>query len=221
VASAACTVTVDQRGCARPQGSACDAGAYELVVIPTPTPTAGCVQPPADLVAWWPLERWRRPSTTSGPSTTTAAAAGTLTAVTGWVNGALRFDGSTTFVDVPPSASLDFAAAASSPPGDFSIDAWILQPPTAARSGVRSIVDKRQASGMRGYQIYLFNGQLGVQLADAAFTNYNSGAVGARRRSVAPHRPDRRAQQTAPACASTWTARRSGSPATRRCVPAP
>ncbi len=40
---AACgTRTVDQRGVARPQGSACDAGAYEVpgAVRPEPTPTA-------------------------------------------------------------------------------------------------------------------------------------------------------------------------------------
>src|SRR5262249_48853155 len=90
---------------------------------------------------------------------------------------ALRFDGSTSFVDVPSSASLNFGAAAASPPGDFSIDAWIMQASTAVRSGVRSLVDKRQSQGVGGYQFYLFNGQLGLQLADTTFPNATPGAV--------------------------------------------
>jgi CSLREA domain-containing protein len=74
-----CVVTTDQRGVARPQGAACDIGAYEAreptptplsrptntaTAVPTPTPTLGgtvtptppCVPVPANMVAWWPLD---------------------------------------------------------------------------------------------------------------------------------------------------------------------
>ena len=174
---ASCPLSVDQRGVPRPMGAACDAGAYEEVVIPTPTPTVGCVQPPADMVAWWPLETAAPLVDDVWTFDNNGTAAGAPQAIAGWVNGGLRFDGVATLIDVPSSASLNFGAAASVPPGDFSIDAWLLRPPTAAGSGVRSLVDKRQGQGTTGYQFYLFNGQLGLQLADATFNNYNSGVV--------------------------------------------
>jgi len=74
----ACSASTDQRGVPRPQGAACDIGAYEEretstptrtfsgtpSATPTPTPpppltptaTVPCVPPPAGMVAWWPLD---------------------------------------------------------------------------------------------------------------------------------------------------------------------
>lgn len=46
-------LAVDQRGVPRPQGAACDIGAYEVGAAPT---VAACAPRPADMVAWWPLD---------------------------------------------------------------------------------------------------------------------------------------------------------------------
>ena len=73
-----CSASTDQRGVSRPQGVACDTGAYEERETPTPTrtvphtpsatptptppppltptPTVPCVPPPSGMVAWWPLD---------------------------------------------------------------------------------------------------------------------------------------------------------------------
>jgi CSLREA domain-containing protein len=196
VPPASCTVNTDQRGVARPQGAGCDIGALELIPPPTPTPTStdtrtptatrtatptasatpACVSPPAGMVAWWPLNvptpvtfvddiwTFNNDGTVVGPPGWG----------TGWVNGAFQFDGASNYLDVPSAPSLNFGPAAATPPGDFSIDAWIMLPQSAAASGVRSIVDKRQGAGSLGYQFYLFNQQMGLQLADTTFSNYNS-----------------------------------------------
>jgi len=127
-----------------------------------------CVAPPADMVAWWPLDEAAGPvaedialdndgTWTNGPGPQS-----------GMVDGALCFDGVNDFVAVPHDASLSFGQ------GDFSIDAWVR---TRDRTGVQSIVDKRTASPLLGYTLFLFNGNVAAQLADnngAGFTNYVS-----------------------------------------------
>jgi hypothetical protein len=98
--------------------------------------------------------------------------------VPGRVNYGLQFDGVDDYVEVPDSNLLDFT-------GDFTIMAWIKAAP-ADLSGVRPIVEKRQASPLRGYSFSLYrnayyhpNGfQLVLQLADgstgAGYRNYGS-----------------------------------------------
>lgn len=82
----------------------------------------------------------------------------------GRVDHAVVFGGGN-YVEVPPTPLLDVGT------GDFSIDAWIK---TEQATGVRVILDKRQQSPYIGYHLYLFNGSLGLQLADGGFTNYNT-----------------------------------------------
>ena len=73
----------------------------------------------------------------------------------------------TTASSVPTSPSLNFGVGA-----NFSIDAWIKTDETARFT--LTIVDKRLLSGsnVTGYALYLYNGQVGVQLADGTLLDW-------------------------------------------------
>ncbi|MEO8602010.1 MAG: LamG-like jellyroll fold domain-containing protein [bacterium] len=136
-------------------------------------PVARCVQPPDGMVAWFPMDDGGGPEVAnavrsdhpgrSGPAS--LGYPGAPLPVAGKVGGALRFDGAASLVRVADAAALNAGR------GDFSLDAWIAVEPSAA-AGVRPLVDKRDSGGVdggvRGYQVFLFNGRLGVQLADGA-----------------------------------------------------
>lgn len=122
---------------------------------------AQCADPPAGMVAWWPLDE------TVGVKATDIAGSvandgtwhGVPTPVVGNVKGALRFDLDTQFVEVPDHPELNFGT------GSLTIDAWIQ---TNTTSGIQVIVDKRggpEASPI-GYVFFLINGVLGFQLDD-------------------------------------------------------
>ena len=98
---------------------------------------------------------------------------------------ALLFDGMNDYVEVNDNSSLDMGT------GSFTIDAWINPAPetVASNSGVRTIVDKRTftfpgdatrpsggapVNGVYGYKLYLYNGFLGLQLADGTHQNYGT-----------------------------------------------
>jgi hypothetical protein len=144
--------------------------------------TVPCTPAPSSLSAWYPLDE------TSGGSAADVVAdhdgthIGGPTPTTGVVDGALSFDGIDDRVEVPdPPSGLDVGT------GDFTFDMWIRTTETA---GVATILDKRQdPASVLGYSFYLFNGALGLQLADgngasfcsmnpagSACTNYNSTA---------------------------------------------
>lgn len=115
-----------------------------------------CVGFPPNIVAWWPLE------VVSGNVTSDIAGANngaTLmngpTIVGGVVNTAMHFNGTTQYLEVASDSELQPGT------GDLSIDAWVR---TTGR-GIRPIVDKR-GDGIIGYTLFLFDGRLGVQLAD-------------------------------------------------------
>ncbi len=138
----------------------------------TPTPPQACVQPPSDMVAWWPLDE------TQGPTANDIGGSfnnvGTWTSspgtATGKVAGALRFNGSN-YVQVSPQTELDFGT------GDFSIDVWVQ---TVGSTSTRTLVDKRTgtSSSQTGYALYLYNGKPGLLLADSgSSTSYNSTAT--------------------------------------------
>jgi uncharacterized repeat protein (TIGR01451 family) len=118
----------------------------------------GCVTPPANMTAWWPLDE------TSG--TTAADIAGFPndgthvngpTPASGKVAGALRFDGVDDHVRVSDHAELDVGT------GNFTLDAWVR---TQASSGVVVLVDKRSGPTPLGYSLFLANGRLGFQMAN-------------------------------------------------------
>jgi microsomal dipeptidase-like Zn-dependent dipeptidase len=135
-------------------------------------PAEGCVQRPDGMVAWYAMDDagGLEVADLALPANTGTVAAAPLGYADaplpgpGMVGGALTFDGMSSFVQVADAAELDFGR------DDFSIDAWV-NVSSQDNSGVRPIVDKRDVAergGVRGYELFLFNGRIGVQLADAA-----------------------------------------------------
>ena len=143
----------------------------------------GCVDPPANLVAWWPLDE------TSGTTSVELIGGNDGTHVNGptplankFVDNSLCFNGVNTYVNVPNAAALNVGQ------GDFSVDAWIN---TSQTFGVQKIVDKRLEAGTSviGYSFFVSGGTLAFQLADgngtnatcntpgSTCTNYDSGVV--------------------------------------------
>lgn len=128
----------------------------------------GCTAPPPGMVGWWPLD-----SASSAPSivgTYTSAPEGSPTPITGQVANALEFNGSSQ-VRATNASLLNIGVTS------FSVDAWVK--PTDV-SGVRTIVDKRGAqaaggSGEYGYHVYLYDGRLGIRLADGSAGNNFGG----------------------------------------------
>ncbi len=126
---ASCTVSTDQRGVSRPQGAACDIGAYEV--------EAACVPPPPGMVAWWPLNEtsgtvvidiagghngMAQPDpvgafTGTGPVTSTTWPPPTFPV--GIVGNSMFFY-SQRRIEVPSHADLEPGT------GDFTIDAWVI-----------------------------------------------------------------------------------------------
>jgi hypothetical protein len=147
-------------------------------------PLPRCVQAPSGMVAWFPMDDGGGPEVANAvrsdhPGLSGAASLGFANSpqpVAGKVGGALRFDGAASVVRVADTAALNFGR------GDFTIDAWIALA-AADGSGVRPILDKRDSLGMdggvRGYQLFLFNGRLGIQLADGANGNNTCASSGA------------------------------------------
>ncbi len=141
-----------------------------------------CISPPSGMIGWWPGD--------GNGEDIRGGNDGTLINGTSYISGtvdrAFSFDGIDDGVLVPDSASHNFGAGA-----DFSLDAWIRITPDAPNppTGHFTILSKRAAptpNGMAtGFELYLYEGKLGVQLADDSSTN------GLFRNSISSH-PDLR-----------------------------
>ncbi|MCS6806449.1 MAG: LamG domain-containing protein [Blastocatellia bacterium] len=118
----------------------------------------GCVRPPANMTAWWPLDET---SGTTANDLALVANNGTHvngpTPTPGIVAGALRFDGVNDHVRVPDHPELNVGT------GNFTLDAWVR---TTASQGVVVLVDKRSGPTPLGYSLFLSNGRLGLQMAN-------------------------------------------------------
>jgi len=141
------------------------------------TPPSACTTPPSGMVAWWPFDENPIDITAheiagyGGPYDGTYV--NNPAHYSGFVDGGVLFNGISSsplnYVEVPNHANLNFGT------GDFSIDAWILHKEGA--SGVETIIDKREQSPAKGYSFFLYNGQLGFQLADAAGSSSTCSTV--------------------------------------------
>ncbi len=146
-----------------------------------------CAPTPANLALWLPLDEVTAASKVDGtapgtafnavarsPSSQGTHVGGPIPLATGKVSAALCFDGSDDHVDVPAYADISFSA------GNFSLGTWVLRrpSPTGRARGTEVLVDRRTetAGAVRGYSLYLHNGQIGLQLADGTFDNYLSRA---------------------------------------------
>lgn len=130
-----------------------------------------CADVPHGLVGWWPLDDQ---NTGSGGHFDDVARNHLGTArfapasVQGKVGRAASFDGANDTIAVQDADDLDVPAGT-----DLSIDFWIR---TTDTSGVSIVLEKRGVTPLIGYQVFLSNGQVGLQLADGngaqGYTNF-------------------------------------------------
>jgi hypothetical protein len=137
---------------------------------------SACLAPPSNMIAWYPLDVPSSSNNNQQPdlvNSNTATSYGSPRAfsVAGEVSGALSFNGTSDYLKAPDQSKLDIAANQ-----DLSLDAWVKI--SSLNHGVVSIVDKRQSSPLQGYQFFLYNDLLGLQLADGngsqGYDNYVS-----------------------------------------------
>ena len=131
-------------------------------VLLTVNPPPPCDPPPAGLVAWWQGEG----NANDAAGTNNGNLIGGVTYTNGEVGQAFNFNGTTAYVDVPDSPSLQLT-------NQITIEAWI-KPVNA--NGDQSMVAKIATSGgLHGYQFGTHNSQWGGQFnsfAGQAWPNY-------------------------------------------------
>ena len=175
----------------RPSGRRCMNG-FLAIVIALGASASGlgaangqtCITPPPGMVAWWPLDELAGPTAVESVNGNNGTHINGPTPLAGeFVLNSLCFDGLTNYVEVPSAPDLNFGT------GDLSVDAWVR---TTTVGGVKVIVEKRGnlSTGVVGYSMYLYQGNLSFQLADGggsnlcgcaptrACTNYGAGAPG-------------------------------------------
>ena len=129
----------------------------------------GCINPPPDLVAWWPLDEDVGKLSADIIGDNHGTWQGSPTPVTGKVAGALEFPTLTDYVLVPDAADLDFGT------GDFTIDCWVY-PTTTQNNQARTIIDKRDgtsSSYFSGYCLFINEqGNLAMILGQGGTAKY-------------------------------------------------
>ncbi len=129
--------------------------------MPLPTAIAigppSCIVPPANLAAWYSFDQ--SGSTQSDLAGQNTATVHNTPSISGEVAGALQFNGISSYVQAPSTSPNNLGTS------DFSIDAWVRVASTGDENNVRTIVDKRDGIPT-GYSFFLYNGKVGVQLAD-------------------------------------------------------
>ena len=130
---------------------------------PASVPLPACYPPPPGMVAWYTLDE------TSGTSMNdhTGAYNGTYfnnptINLSQYVLNSRQFNGTNQWGEANPGP--DFGA------GDFSVDAWVNVPVGSGTPNV--FLDKRDITPI-GYEMFVYNGLLGVQVADSSgYSNY-------------------------------------------------
>lgn len=137
---------------------------------------SACLAPPSNMVAWYPLDVPSSSNNNLQPDLVNANTATSFgnpraSSIGGEVSGALAFNGNNDYLTAPDQTGLDISANQ-----DLSFDVWVKM--SSPNSSVVSLVDKRQAIPLQGYQFFLYNDLLGLQLADGngtlGYDNYVS-----------------------------------------------
>jgi len=144
-------------------------GADVTTAVPADLSCQACVSPPDRLTGWWPLDEL---SGTTVADLSASAANGTRTSgttpVPGRVKTGLKLSGNGAYVQVPNLPALNVST------GNFSLEAWVKIDSPADLDGIRVIVEKRQSAPWLGYSFFLYNGRLGLQLADGQGSQYSN-----------------------------------------------
>ena len=125
-----------------------------------------CLPPSAGMTLWLPFDE-PYGTTALNPPGTAGTRVGNPTRVTGQASLALEFNGTSDYVDVLSYAGVNFGT------NNFTLEAWILPTPTG-NAPIQVIAEKRtqQGGSYYGYSFFLYNGLLGVQLADGQYANF-------------------------------------------------
>ncbi len=123
-----------------------------------------CMPPPGGMTLWLPFDE-PYGTIALNPPGTPGAQVGNPTRIAGKADRALQFDGASQYVDVPSYAGVNFGT------NNFTLEAWI-QP--AGNAPIQVIAEKRIQLGgaYHGYSFFLFNGRLGLQMADGSYANF-------------------------------------------------
>jgi hypothetical protein len=147
--------TTDFNGEPRPSSGAWDIGPYQY---------EACDAPPAGLVSWWAAEGNANDSFGANNGTLVDG----VTFATGEVGDAFDFNGTSQYVDVPDSASIN-------PTGSITVEAWINPSAFATSSAVGAPIIKKAGEGTEQQDGYAF--QMG-NTGGVYFYVYLSGGVG-------------------------------------------
>jgi len=129
-----------------------------------------CVQPPPGMVDWWPFDEAPGGQTANdiaGQVNNAGAYNGNPMVIQGMVGNALclNLNGTSDFLVVADDPEVNFVGSCSNKAESFTIDAWIRA--TTNELSIQTLLDKRvNTSFPIGYSLYLYNGQLGLQIAD-------------------------------------------------------
>jgi len=140
-----------------------------------------CVPPPEGMSAWWPFDE-----SSGGLANDIAGLVNNLgrhvngpTSVLGMVGNALCFDGLDDYVLVTNQSEINFLGNCASRADSFTVDAWIRAAANPNGPTVQPLLDKRStANGWQGYSLYLWNGNLGFQIATGPGGNNNYSSTG-------------------------------------------
>jgi hypothetical protein len=120
------------------------------------------------LVGWWNLDEGSGTSAadSSGNGNTGTLNGGPTWTTSGKINGALTFNGTTQYVDVPDAASLQLAAS-------FTVSAWVKLSALPAAGNYGAILQKDNTSGSTNYVLAIDNGSINTSSMGWTF-DYNS-----------------------------------------------
>jgi PKD repeat protein len=119
-----------------------------------------CTKPPADMVAWWPLDELAGPLAQEIVAANDGQDVNAPPVAAGAVGNCRDFPGtSAKHVIVNDHPKLDLGTS------NLTIDAWIR---SASGASFQTIVEKRTLTGNQGYALYLKDGRLALWLGDGS-----------------------------------------------------
>ena len=132
-----------------------------------------CVKPPLNMVLWLPLDEPVGPIANNiVPGAPNGAHAnGPVPLLGQFVLNSLGFDGVNDTVRVPHYAAIGLGMS------DMTIDAWVLRRDTGGRRAIVSKVRFLATGALRGYEFYLDNGLLKLDLAGVSSATFNSATL--------------------------------------------
>ncbi|MCX7624604.1 MAG: LamG domain-containing protein, partial [Candidatus Sumerlaeaceae bacterium] len=135
-------------------------------------PQANCVQPPAGMVAWYPLDEPLGTATYfdlggSVQNNGVPSPAVPPQATVGKVGGAQYFFGNGNYVQVAPHAELDFGT------GSFSLDAWVKLV-GCSPSHLYPVVEKYDGTNQKGFSFYLLGDTMYLVMNGTTYASNSS-----------------------------------------------